>query len=150
MQNEYVIDENVIYDAWRGKDSQKRKAIPERTFVYSFLNSDERLAMTPYIQMQYYGISKQTLSDQQFMDAGIIPMFMERMVDENKSRVYDGLKPNYKHIKEGDDEFVCVSIHVDGNLVTKDGRLKNEIIDEGLENKVNYYDVSDALSLLNN
>ena len=148
MSSEFIIDENIVYNTWRGKDAKDNVAIKERTFMYLFLSSDKLLAMTPYIQKQYSKISKTVLSDQQYMDAGFIPMFMQRLLDTTKSHIYDGLKPDYEYIKKGDDEFVCLAITRDGNLVTVDKRLLDEIKNEGLEGKVKYYDVPDAIPLL--
>ena len=73
---------------------------------------------------------------------------MQRMRDGTRTNLHTGLTPKYKHIKQGDDEFVCVTIFVKGNLVTKDGRLEKEIDEEGLKNKVNFYDVAEAIPLL--
>lgn len=148
MKDNFIIDENVIYDAWRGKDNDGKNAISDRTFVYSFLDSDKKLIMTPFIQGRYFYISKTILKDTQYMDPAIIPWFMQRVLDGTKSQVYDGLKPKFKYIKQGDDEFVIVTIHVDGHLVTKDGRLEKEIEKEGLKGKINFFDVSAAIPLI--
>lgn len=148
MTDNFVIDENILYDAWRGKDNNGRKIFTDRAFVYSFLDSDKKLAMTPFIRDRYYFVSEQTLGDKEFVDVTIIPSFMQRVADGGKTNLCTGLTPNYTHIKQGDDEFVCVSIFVDGNLVTKDGRLKKEIEEEGLKDQVNLCDVSQAISLI--
>jgi hypothetical protein len=39
-------------------------------------------------------------------------------------------------------------VFVNGNLVTKDGRLEKEIKEEGLKEQVNLCDVSQAISLI--
>ena len=146
--NDFVIDENILYDAWRGKDKNGKKNFADKAFLYLFLDSDKKLAITPYIQGRYFFISNQTLGDKQFVDVTIIPSFMQRMRDGTRTNLHTGLTPKYKHIKQGDDEFVCVTIFVKGNLVTKDGRLEKEIDEEGLKNKVNFYDVAEAIPLL--
>ena len=148
MSDNFVIDENILYDAWRGKDKDGKKIFTDRAFIYSFLGSDKKLSMTPYIQGRYYHVSNQILGDKECVGVTIIPSFMQRMMDGTKTNLHTGLTPKYNHIKNGDDEFVCVSIFVNGNLVTKDGRLEKEIEQEGLKDKINFFDVPTATSLI--
>jgi hypothetical protein len=148
MRDDFIVDENVILNAYRGTDDKKQRAIKERAFMYCLLNGDKKLVSTPKIQSYYYRINKVILEEKEFMDAGILKFFFDRLRDTDKSPIVEGLKPRYKHIKEGDDEFVCLSIHRDGNLVTRDYRMRDEIKSEGLEDQVKYYDVSVAIPLV--
>jgi hypothetical protein len=148
MKDDFIIDENVILNVYRGKDEHNHSAIKERRFMYCLLDSDKKLVSTPKIQSYYYHINKIILKEKGFMDVGFLKYFFDRLRDSNKSPIVEGLKPNSKYIKEGDDEFVCLAIHRDGNLVTKDSRMKSEIEQEGLQDQVKYYSVSDAIPLV--
>jgi len=148
MKDDFIVDENVILNAYRGIDQKGIPALKEKKFMSFLLDGDKKLVTTPKIQKFYYRINKVILEEEAFMDAGILKFFFDRLRDPDKSPIIDGLKPNYKYIKDGDDEFVCLSLFRDGNLVTKDARMKDEIEKEGLKDQVKYYDVSDAIPLI--
>jgi len=150
MKNSFIIDENVLLNARRGINDEGKIASSERIFLYGFFESDNKLPHTPNIRKKYYKISKAVLKDNKYQDIGIMKWFFQRLINSDLCPMVEGLKiPNYRFIKSGDDEFVCLAIFCNGNLVSVDRRLKEEIEKEGLDDKVKYVYVKDAISLLN-
>lgn len=149
MNDDFVIDENIIINAWSGMNAKKEKAHNERIFLNAFIPSDKKLLSTINIDSKYKRIGKMDLKDDKWEDAGIRKWFLDRLLDQEKCPIIEGIEiPKYKHVKDDDSEFVYLAIAKDGNLITADKRMHEEIQKEGLENKVKYYDVKDSISLV--
>ena len=131
MKDDFVIDENIVINAWRGTDAQKKRAYNERIFLNAFIPSDKKLLSTVNIHSKYRKLEKAILKDNRFEDAGIKKWFLDRLLDSEKCPIIDGLKiPKYKHVKDDDAEFVYLAITKEGSLITVDKRMWDEIKDE--------------------
>lgn len=147
MNDDFIIDENILFNARRGIDENGKRTLDERIFMYNFFQSDKKLPHTPNIRNQYYRIGQTEVEDETYQDAGLMKWFYQRLVDGNLCPVIEGLSiPKYRFIKPGDDEFVYLAIVREGNLVTADRSLEDEIKKEGL--KVKYVFAKDAISLV--
>ena len=149
MINDFVIDENVVINAWGGINAQGKKAYSEKIFLTAFIPSDKKLLCTINIQSKYRKLENATLTNKKYEDVGIKKWFLERLLDSEKCPIIDGLKiPKYKHVKDDDAEFVYLAITKDGNLVTVDKRMWDEIKKDKLDTKVKYLDVINAIPLV--
>jgi len=149
MEDDYVLDENIIINAWRGIDANKQRAHDERAFLNLFIPSDKKLLCTINIQSKYRKLENTKLKNAIYEDAGIKKWFLDRLLDSERCPIVDGLKvPNYKYVKDDDAEFVYLAITRDGNLVTVDKRMWDEIKKDKLDTKVKYLDVVNAIPLV--
>lgn len=149
MKDDFVIDENIVINAWRGEDAAHQRAHNERIFLHAFIPTEKKLHCTVSIQTKYRKIETMKLKTEKYVDAGIKKWFLDRLLNPQLCPIVDGLKiPKYKHIKDDDAEFVHLAITKDGNLITVDKRMKDEIHDEGLDDDVKYFDVADSISLI--
>jgi len=149
MKDDFIIDENIVINAWSGENAEGKRAHSERIFLNAFIPSDKKLVSTPNILSKYRRIEKMNLKDDKYEDVGIRKWFLDRLIDKNRCPVVGGLKvPNYKHVKDDDSEFVYLAITRDGNLITVDKRMWQEIKDEKLEKNVKYFDVVKAIPLI--
>lgn len=149
MKDDFVIDENVVINAWSGINAQDQRAYSERIFLNAFIPSDKKLLSTTNIQSKYRQLESAQLENKKYEDVGIKKWFLDRLLDSEKCPIIDGLKiPKYKHVKDDDAEFVYLAITRDGNLITVDKRMWQEIKDEKLEKNVKYFDVVKAIPLI--
>lgn len=149
MHDDFIIDENIVINAWRGQNAVKQRAYHEKNFLIFFIPSDKKLWSTENILSKYRKLENAELDDKKYEDVGIKKWFLDRLIDSNRCPVVDGLKiPKYKYVKDDDAEFVYLAIIKEGNLVSVDKRMKDEIHDDGLDSKVKYFDIVDAIPLV--
>ena len=153
MKDDFVIDENIVINAWRGTNAKNERSYSEKSFLNFFIPSSKKLLITINILAKYRKLTHTTLKDTRNEDVGVKKWFLERLLDSEKCPIVEGLKiPNYKHIKDDDAEFVYLAITKDGHLVTVDKRMwdeiKDEIKDDNLDPKIKYVNVKDAISLV--
>ena len=149
MKDDFIIDENIVINAWRGTNAKQQRAHHERIFLNAFIPSDKKLVSTVTILSKYRKIENEKLKDPKYEDVGIKKWFLDRLLNPEKCLVVDGLKiPTYNHVKDDDAEFVYLAIIRDGNLITVDKRMWDEIKDDGLDSKIKYFDVADSIPLV--
>jgi len=149
MKDDFIVDENIVINAWRGENDAKQRAYDERMFLLAFIPSNKKLLSTETILSKYRQLEDVKLKNTKYEDVGIKKWFLDRLIDSNRCPVSDGLKiPKYNHVKDDDAEFVYLAITKDGNLITVDRRMKDEIHDDGLDSQVKYFDIADAINLV--
>jgi len=113
MKDDFVIDENIVINAWSGINAQDQRAYSERIFLNAFIPSDKKLLSTTNIQSKYRQLESAQLENKKYEDVGIKKWFLDRLLDSEKCPIIDGLKiPKYKHVKDDDAEFVYLNLYI--------------------------------------
>jgi len=127
MKDDFIIDENIVINAWRGTNAQDQRAHSERIFLNAFIPSDKKLLSTINIQSKYRQLENVQLKNKKYEDVGIKKWFLDRLLDSEKCPIIDGLKiPKYKHVKDDDAEFVYLAIQ-DGQLGLQIGQPNEKV-----------------------
>lgn len=121
---DYAIDQNVVYDAWRGRKADKSPAIFENKFVYGFLLSKHRLLLNSVIQKKFTDMEKIEMKNDEFHDPFIVPMLMKLIFTDGRAEYATETPVSQKLIKKCDQHYVAVTIDKNGILVSHDGPLK--------------------------
>lgn len=125
----YVIDENVVRNAWTGKKSDQHPALAEMKLMRDIFFGNQHLAMNLKIRDKFTKWGKQTeqiRSDD--VDNLLVPLFIKLIFNAERTILVNGIRTNFRGIKDCDTEFVGVTLQApNGILVTSDGRLVEAI-----------------------
>ena len=122
--SDYVIDENVILNAVHGEKPMKKgvniPADAEKIFVYSFFRNKDRNFINTKIRQKFFNMPKKVEQKfkKDFIDGKILPRFLDLLVNSDKFVLVNGIKNNFKGVKECDTEFVGVTLQSNAILVT--------------------------------
>lgn len=126
--NSFVIDENVVRNAWHMKKPDGSDATAEFKFIGDMLFGNYGISTSKKIQNKFnkfkdenFGKSKKPVNDL------ILSSYVKLLLDSTRTQMHSAIKINFKGIKDCDNEFVGVAIKSQGLLVSADDRLKQEI-----------------------
>jgi hypothetical protein len=145
--NSYAIDENIIYDARRGKNIDNDPAFLEKKFIYNFLPSEHKLLLNSTIKKKITDMEHIPLKDTQYEDSMIVPMLMKLIVNSPRAEYATETPVSQELVKKCDNHYVAVTIDKKGILVSHDGKLKEKLA-EHKELNCNCMEVKDAIVTL--
>lgn len=147
LLTDYIVDENVILDAWRGKRFDSY-AGAEKQFITSFFRSAHRLAYDEEIKQKIIRMRKVTFKDNEFLDNSVVPMLTKLIHDSSRAIPYSGIKTDFQGVKKCDKHFVGVTLQSQGILVTNDEKLRKAITDDPVVSKCRHMTPEDALGTI--
>lgn len=131
MVNSFVIDENVVRNAWHGKKPDGSDALAEEKFVGDMLYGNHSISISEKIRNKFskfkddnFGKSKKPVNDL------LLASYVKLLFDSERTQIHIPTQIKFEGVKECDNEFVGVAIKSQGLLVSADGRLKEEIAKE--------------------
>lgn len=124
----YVIDENVVRNAWTGKKPDENPALAEMKFMRDIFFGNQHLAINLKIRSKFTKWSKQAEQISANVDNLLIPLFMKLIFNSERTMIVDGIHTNFRGVKDCDIEFVGVTLQApNGVLVTADVKLVEAI-----------------------
>jgi len=144
---DYVIDENVILDAWRGKRF-KEYAGYEKLFLTSFFLSTHRFAFDEEIKRKIMRMRKYTFDNPEFLDSSVVPMMTKIIHDSTRAQQFQGINTNFKGVKKCDKHFVGVALQTNAILVTNDEKLHDAINDDESVSHCRHLNPKDAIDTI--
>lgn len=144
----YAIDENVIYDARRGKKIDKSPALLEKKFIYDFLPSDHKLLLNSTIKQKFSKMANVELQDTQYEDSMIMPMFMGLIVNNTRTEYATETPVSQTLVKKCDNHYVAITLDKKGILVSHDEKLREALQQHKELKKCNCLEVVDALKTM--
>ena len=145
--NSYAIDENIIYDARRGKNVDNDPAFLEKKFIYNFFPSEHKLLLNSTIKKKITDMEHVSLNDTQYEDSMIVPMLMKLIFDASRAEYATETPVSEELVKKCDNHYVAVTIDKKGILVSHDGKLKEKLV-KYKELDCNCMEVKDAIATL--
>jgi predicted nucleic acid-binding protein len=134
----YVIDENIILNAITGEKPDCSVTLTEKIFILCFLRGNDHLYINNKIKAKILkNIPEKISSFTKPLDNQIYPLIKKLIFDSSRTTIVDGIKNNFKGVKDCDTEFVGVAIHSNAILVTADSKLKNAIEKDLFASKCN-------------
>jgi len=130
MGKDYVIDENVLLNAWHGKKPNNTDALSERKFLHDIFYGNQHLAISHKIRGKFSKIGKKLQEQQKGVDNLVIPLFLKLIFNSKRATMHTPIKTNFKGVKNCDKEFVGVALKSNGIIVTADHKLKMAISDD--------------------
>lgn len=134
----YVIDENVFENAITNKKSDGSNAAAEKIFTWKFFSSTDTMFINNKIKTKFEKklpakiATKYRSTD---LDNHVIPLLKKIIVDPSRTHMVDGIKIEFKGVKDCDVEFVGVTLQSQATLVTADGDLKAAMAKDKLVSK---------------
>ena len=127
MNEKYVIDENVLIDAWHGKKPDGTNALAERKFICDLAYGEAKIAISVEIKRKIIRFCKDAEKKSKGVDNLILPIFIDLMNNYRRTQFHAPQKNDFPGIKKCDKEFVGVALKSESILVTADKRLKDAI-----------------------
>ncbi|MGI0064926.1 MAG: hypothetical protein ACREAL_08685 [Nitrosopumilaceae archaeon] len=127
MKEEYIIDENVIYNAWHGRKSDNTPALAEKKFLYDIFYGKQHIYISEKIRKKIIRMRKAIPKDPIDLDSFALNMFLKLIFNSERTTILTGIKTDFQGIKKCDNEFVGVALQSNGILVTADAKLKKAI-----------------------
>ena len=146
--NSYAIDQNIIYDARRGKKLDKSPALNEKKFIYDFLPSEHKFLLNSTIKKKFTDMEHVEMKDTQYEDSMIVPMFMKLIIDGKRTEYATEDPVPQELIKKCDNHYVAVTLDRNGIFVSHDGKLKDKLMEYKELKNCNCLEVTDALKTL--
>lgn len=146
--NSYAIDQNIVFDAWRGKKLDKSPALLEKKFIYDFFPSDHKLLLNSTIEKKFTDMQNIRMEDVQYADSMIVPMLMKIIFSDERAEYATEIPVSQKLIKKCDSHYVAVTLDKKGILVTHDRKLKTAIQKHSELKECKCLEVKDALSTI--
>jgi hypothetical protein len=145
---DYAIDQNIIYDAWRGKKIDKTPALFEKKFIYDFLPSAHKLLLNSTIEKKFTSMKNIKMEDTQYADSMIVPMFMKLIFSDHRVEHATENPVTEQLIKKCDNHYVAVTLDKKGILVTHDGKLKTALQSHQNLKECNCMEIQEAIQTL--
>lgn len=151
--SDYVIDENVLINAVTGEKPVKKgdeKSMPadaEKVFIYSFFSNRDRNFINYEIRKKFFKMPEKI--EQKFkkeiLDNQVIPRFLSMLSNSDKITIIEGIKNDFKGVKNCDTEFVGVTLQSNATLVTADKDLQDAIKKDNFVSKCKCATVEEIL-----
>jgi len=126
--NNYVIDENIILNAITGEKPDCSTTLTEKIFISCFLHGHDHLFINNKIKDKILkNMPKKISSFTKPLDNHIYPLIKKLIFNSSRTTIVDGIKNNFKGVKDCDTEFVGVAIQSNAILVTADSKLKTAV-----------------------
>lgn len=144
--NSFVIDENVVRNAWHMKKPDGSDANAEMKFMGDMFYGNYGISASKKIRDKFskfkddnFGKSKQPVNDL------VLSSYVKLLLNSTRTQIHTPIKINFQGIKDCDNEFVGVAIKSQGLLVSADIRLKEEIAKDSEVQNCKCETVEDAI-----
>lgn len=124
---EYVIDENVVRNAWHGKKADGSDAFEEMKFLADLFSCNGHLNISEKIRKKFNKFRKGTENNTKGVNDLMLSIFIKLMYNQSKCLVTESIKTDFQGVKKCDNEFVGVALKTNSVLVTADKKLKTAI-----------------------
>ena len=143
--NEYVIDENVVRNAWHGKKADGSDAFEEMRFLADLYSCNGHLNLSEKIRKKFNQYRKDTEYQTKGVNDLMLTKFIKLMYNESKCSITEPTKTDFQGVKKCDNEFVGVALKTRSILVTADKKLKESIEKDEIAKKVKCMTVEETL-----
>ena len=146
---EYVIDENVIRNAWHGKKADGSDAFEEMKFLADLFSCNGHLNLSEKIRKKFNKFRKGTENNTKGVNDLMLSKFIKLMYNQSKCLVTEPIKTDFQGVKKCDNEFVGVALKTNSVLVTADEKLKAAIEKDKIAKKIRCVTVEETLEDIN-
>jgi len=141
----FVIDENVVRNAWHGKKPNDDDAHAELKFIGDMLYGNYGISASKKIRDKFSKFKDDNFGKHKYVNDLILSSYVKLLFNSKRTQMHTPIKINFKGVKDCDNEFVGVAIKSQGLLVSADARLKEEIAKDSEVQNCRCETVEDAI-----